>query len=240
MAVLFITLWVATLVAYVVQGDWVYNGSDYRLYMDATHRWLEGGSFYLPHQLAGPYTIAHGDILYPPTALPLFVVLQALPAFLWWLIPIGGTIAMIVYHRPVALAIAGIAFCLWFPATSTKILNGNPVMWVVLATALGTRWAAATPWALIKPSLFPFALVHVNHRPWWFSFLAMCVVALLLWPLMLQWLTAVQNGMSSGGGLLYSIHDVPMVAIPILAWVGSRRAMTRASRGTSEPMDGAG
>lgn len=32
-------------------------GADLWLYTDATRRWLEGGSFYLPHQLAGP---SHG------------------------------------------------------------------------------------------------------------------------------------------------------------------------------------
>jgi hypothetical protein len=223
LTVVFLVLWAGALVIYIAQGDMIYNGSDYRLYMDATQRWLAGGSFYQPYQLAGPYTVAHGDILYPPTALPLFVVFTFLPAFLWWAVPIGGTIAMIIYHRPAAIALAGIAFCLWFPATSPKLLNGNPVMWVVLATALGTKWAAAAPWALIKPSLFPFALVHVNRRAWWVSLAVMGLVAVLLWPMMLDWISVIRNGAGSGG-LLYSAQEIPMVMIPILAWVGSSRS----------------
>ncbi len=64
---------------------------DYRLYMDATERWLRGGPFYEPYQLAGPYTISAGDILYPPVALWLFVPLSFLPACMWWLVPLGAT-----------------------------------------------------------------------------------------------------------------------------------------------------
>jgi hypothetical protein len=34
--------------------------------MDATRRWLGGGPFYLPEQVAGPYFLDWGAILYPP------------------------------------------------------------------------------------------------------------------------------------------------------------------------------
>ena len=48
-------------------------GKDVALYRDAASRWLAGGPFYEPRQLAGPYEVAHGDILYPPVGLWLFV-----------------------------------------------------------------------------------------------------------------------------------------------------------------------
>src|SRR5450759_88660 len=48
-------------------------GVDYRLYMDAARRWLDGGGFYLPFQVAGPYPVLLGDVMYPPNALFLFV-----------------------------------------------------------------------------------------------------------------------------------------------------------------------
>ena len=32
-------------------------GADYRIYMDAATRWLSGGSYFLPHQLGGPYDL---------------------------------------------------------------------------------------------------------------------------------------------------------------------------------------
>jgi hypothetical protein len=49
-----------------------YVGDDYRIYMDATNRWLAGGSYFLSRQLAGPYQLEMGDVMYPPVALWLF------------------------------------------------------------------------------------------------------------------------------------------------------------------------
>ncbi len=55
-------------------------GTDYRTYMDATRVWLPGGSFYPAYELAGPYQIELGAVLYPPVALLLFVPFTVLPA----------------------------------------------------------------------------------------------------------------------------------------------------------------
>jgi hypothetical protein len=63
-------------------------GDDARFYRDIGLRWLADGSYYLPHQLAGPYPVTlQLDNLYPPTALALFVPLRVLPGPLWWLNP---------------------------------------------------------------------------------------------------------------------------------------------------------
>ncbi len=63
-------------------------GVDYRLHMEAAQRWMDGGSFYQPWQLAAPYpTIGAGEILYPPIALALFVPFTFLPWVLWWAVP---------------------------------------------------------------------------------------------------------------------------------------------------------
>jgi hypothetical protein len=228
-AAVLMVLWAAALILYILQPDRTLVAADYRLYMEATARWLGGGPFYEPYQLAGPYPVLYGDILYPPYALPLFVVFQVLPAVLWWVIPIGGTLAMVLYYRPRPIAIAMIALCFWFPATSVKLIGGNPVMWAVLAVALGTKWAAASPWALIKPSLFPFAMVRMNHRAWWVSSAVLVALCVLMLPLMLDWLTAVRNGVASGG-LLYSVQEVPMMALPVFAWLGRGRAVGRTDR----------
>src|SRR4249919_2944324 len=79
-------------------------GVDFRLYQDATARWLASGQFYEPYQLAGPYPISAGDILYPPVALWLFVpfavdggpVLDAIQAVVWWALPLGVVAAVVV------------------------------------------------------------------------------------------------------------------------------------------------
>ena len=64
---------------------------DYQLYMDAARSWLADGTFYLPYQLAGPYLVTAGDVLYPPYSLVLFVPFTFLPAILWWAVPIAIT-----------------------------------------------------------------------------------------------------------------------------------------------------
>src|SRR5690348_5487772 len=64
-------------------------GGDMNLYLDAARHWLGGGSFYLDRQLAGPYEITGGDVLYPPVALALFVPFTVLPAVLWFAIPLA-------------------------------------------------------------------------------------------------------------------------------------------------------
>ena len=78
-------------------------GVDYVLYRDAAARWLAGGPFFEPYQLAGPYAISAGDILYPPVGLWLFVPFAVLPApvaaVMWWAIPIGITAGAILRLR---------------------------------------------------------------------------------------------------------------------------------------------
>jgi hypothetical protein len=223
-AVLFLALWVRDWVAYLVQPDRALVAVDYRLYMDATARWLAGGPFFEPYQLAGPYTVTPGDILYPPTALPLFVVFTLLPALLWWAVPIAGTTLIVARHRPNALAIAAMAICLWFPATNVKLLTGNPVLWAVLAVAAGTVWAWPGVFVLIKPSLFPFAVIDARRRSWWVALVLYGLLALAFAPMMRDWLVTVANARNPGG-LLYSVQEVPMMAIPVLAWLGRRPTM---------------
>ena len=44
------------------------------------------------HQLAGPYDVTlMTDVLYPPSALLLFVPFSILPIVLWWVVPIAIT-----------------------------------------------------------------------------------------------------------------------------------------------------
>ena len=152
-------------------------GVDFRLYQDATARWLAAGPFYEPYQLAGPYPISAGDILYPPVALWLFVpfavdggpVLDAIQAIIWWALPLGVVAAAVAALRPRPLAWPLIAFCLVNPTTLLKIWTGNPVIWSMAAMALavvGTSRFAA-PFVLLKPSLAPFALFGIRRRSWW-------------------------------------------------------------------------
>lgn len=46
-------------------------------------------------------------------------------------------------------------------------------------------------------------------------------LALVMAPLMVEWLATLGN--SRGGGVLYSVQEAPMMAIPLLAWLGRER-----------------
>jgi hypothetical protein len=196
-------------------------GIDAMLYLEAAARWLGGGPFYEPHQLSGPYEVAHGDILYPPVGLWLFVPFTVLPFVLWWVIPAAITTAAIVRLRPRTAAWPLIALCLAWPTTLLKIWTGNPVIWCIVALALATIWRGAAPFALLKPSLAPFAAFGIRDRSWWMgmaAFVALCVPFGAMW---LDWLTSVVN--SRGGGLLYSALEAPMLALPLVAWLARTR-----------------
>ena len=198
-------------------------GVDYRLYMDTALRWLHGGPYFQPYQLAGPYPISAGDILYPPVALLLFVPFTMLPAILWWLLPLTAVGWCVRRLRPRRAVWPLLAACLAWPTTPLKILTGNPVIWVVAGLALGVLYAWPSVLVLIKPSLFPFGLFGANRRAWWLALAGFVAISLPFGALWLDWVHSVLN--SQGGGLAYSSLEIPMLAFPLIAWAG------RADRG---------
>jgi hypothetical protein len=200
----------------------VQGGVDYQLYMGAATAWLHGGRFFEPYQLAGPYQISAGDILYPPVSLILFVPFTFLPAILWWLIP-GAAVAWCLYClRPAQWAWPLLAASVAWPTTLLKILTGNPVIWAVAAIAMGVLYAWPSVLALIKPSLLPFALVGMRTRRWWIALGVVIVVSLPFGSLWIDWVHSVLN--SQGGGIAYSSLEIPMLAFPLVAWLGRTRA----------------
>ncbi len=219
--VLFMGLFVAQWGQFLLGGGTANIGVDYTLYMDATRSWLAGTGFYLPFQLEGPYEILHGVVLYPPTILLLLVPFTFLPAVLWWAIPIALTTWIAIWHRPAPWAWFLMAACLWLPITGVRLLHGNPGIWVTAAVALGTRFAWPSVFVLLKFTLAPFALIGVRHRSWWIALAGLVLVSLLFLPMWLDYLLVVRNG--SSGGILYSVTEVPMVAIPAIGWLGRRR-----------------
>ena len=202
-------------------------GIDVALYRDVAARWLAGGPFYEPHQLAGPYLVAHGDVLYPPVGLWLFVPFTVLPALLWWAIPAAVTVWAIVRVRPRPAVWPLMALCLAWPTTPLKIWTGNPVIWAMAAMSIATMYRWGAPFALLKPSLFPFALFGIRERAWWMGigvFVSLCLPFGGLWA---DCVTSVLN--SRGSGPLYSVLEAPMLLLPLVAWAGRTRQMSRAS-----------
>lgn len=203
---------------------------DFDLYMDATRRWLGGGPFYLPEQLAAPYDMPWGQILYPPQALALFVPFAilgpVLGPLLFIAIPAIVTVAIVWSYRPTFWAWAAILLILVLHPDAPLIwIAGTPTIWVVALVALATRrpWVSAFIW--FKPSVFPFALIGVRDRRWWIVSGAFALSAVLLWPMMSQWLTAILNARGENSGLLYSLSPTALAdpLIPLIAFLGRRR-----------------
>lgn len=216
---------------------------DYDLYRDVAARWLAGGPYFEPYQLAGPYEIRAGDVLYPPVGLWLFAPFALLPpapaGVLWWAVPLALTAGVVVLLRPRPLVWPLIALCLANPTTLLKIWTGNPVIWAMAAMALAVVGSsrAAAPFVLLKPSLAPFAVFGIGQRSWWLGaaiLLALCLPFGGLWA---DWVASVLN--SRGGGILYSALEIPMLALPLVAWLGrTRGGISR--RGGRGPRDGGG
>jgi hypothetical protein len=201
-------------------------GADLALYLDATSGWLAGGSFYPEHQLAGPYPITDGDILYPPTMIPFFMIFLVLPNFLFWLIPLSIVAWVVWRYRPAPWTWPLMALCLAYIPTTVKFVHYNPVMWAGAAVGLGLIYGWPSLFVLLKPSVAPFALVGVRHRSWWIGLPFFVVYSLLFAPLWIDFATALMNS-HNGDGLLYSISDVPFLLIPIIAYLGRTRFRTR-------------
>lgn len=206
----------------------VWVGHDYRLYIGAAAEWLRSGQFYHSYQLAGPYPVSNSEILYPPVILALLVPFTVLPAVLWWAIPIGVTLWVIASHRPgpwhIAAMLALLALPLEFGTSYSlsSIVNGNPVIWVVMFVALATRFPVFGPFALVKFTLAPFALVGIRSRAWWVGLMMLGLLSLAFLPMWADYLTALSNAQTPMP-LLYSLRQFPLVAIPLVAYgLGNR------------------
>lgn len=173
------------------------TGHDERMYREATLRWLGGGAFYLPHQLAAPYTAQLGDVLYPPPMLLLFVPLSLLPAPVWYVIP-TALIAWSLYRMrpawwawPVLLVIAA------WPWTLGFFLFGNPKMWLLAGA---------------------FVLFALGWRWWIVAGIAGVIASLAFLPMWPDYLTALRNARS----MEYQAATVALVTLPLVASVASR------------------
>jgi hypothetical protein len=205
-------------------------GIDFNLYMERARAWLAGDGFYPTHQLTGsPYEIAAGDALYPPSILYLLIPATVLPGFLWWLIPASIVAFALRRHRPRLWGWTYIALAFCWPRTWQAIIFGNPVIWVVAAVAAGTVWGWPYVGAFLKPTFGIFGLIGVRRRAWW---VALGVAIILALPLLTMWpdyFVALVNA-RVGGSMApdYLWGELPLVALPVVAWLASASAPSRA------------
>jgi hypothetical protein len=195
---------------------------DYVFYRDVGRSWLEGGSYYLPRQLTGePYDVAlMVDVLYPPHALFLFVPLAFLPAILWWLVPIAILAVAIVGWRPAMWTWPIMILLFMWPRANAAFLFGNTDMWMAAAVAAGLRWGWPAIALTLKPTLLPLAFIGARTRAWWIALVVLGLVSLAMLPLWIDYLTAMRT---VSVGLDYSLGSLPLLLIPVVAWLGRRR-----------------
>jgi hypothetical protein len=201
--------------ATVMMSDVGYRvGLDYRTYMTAATSWLADGTFYRPWQLTGPYGMDPPPILYPPYTLALFVPFTWLPAALWWIAPIGLTAIGLHGSRPARWTWPLLTLGVLWPNSLWLILAGNPAMWVVAGLAFAPRWPTVA--VVLKPTLAPLGLVGIRDRGWWMGLGGIGILALATAPLWPQYIVALSN-FDSGRGLAYSLGDIPLVLVPLVA-----------------------
>ena len=176
-------------------------------------------------ETSGSYDLSlFGLVLYPPITTMLFIPTLLLPLPLWWLIPAAIVGAVVYRLRPSGWWLLALGLCLTYPNSVNLVQAGNPDMWLVAALAVAVYWRPAAAFVLLKPSLFPLALIGLRSRGWWAMVAVFALASLLLLPQTLDWITVIRNG--HGGlrpaGLFYSWQDLPLLAVPLVAWAGSR------------------
>lgn len=196
-------------------------GVDFHQYQDHARRWLVGGGFYLPAQLDGPYSVwALLPPLYPPTFLLLIVPFLWLPEIVWWAIPLVVLAYVLARLRPAWWSWPLLAVCALWPRSLEIIWYGNPAMWAAAAVAAGALWPWAAPFALLKPTLAPFAFVNVKRRSWWAGLGVFALLSLPFGSMWLDYVAVVRNATDTG--LTYSLRDIPLVLLPVIAWWARR------------------
>ncbi len=197
-------------------------GFDERIYYDRTTDFLAGRGFYLPRQLAGPYIVENGDSLYPPPLLLLLVPFHFLPAPLWYIVPLGITAAVTVYHRPALWGWALIAAIpVWNHYLRFEIDKGNPGIWALAFLSLGTVRPFFSPFVAFKAGLVPFALWGIWRREWWLGAAVALAINLAFLPLWFDFAHAMLDAQRDGA-LDYMVGEWPMMCIPIIAAISGR------------------
>lgn len=199
-------------------------GNDLAYYANLARNLFSGGQWFPDNQLHGPWTITFvvSDVLYPPAAAWVFAPFIWLPVWTLWLATIAVLAWVIRDWRPAPWTWPLMALCLLWPMTFLKVIAGTSTLFVVIAVALGLRFKWPSAFILLKPSLFPLALIGIRSRGWWIA-LGVIVVASL--PFLRETLLYPQVILDSRNpnGALYSLVDLPIVAFPIIAWAGRKR-----------------
>ncbi len=208
--------------------DWGFGNGDLVGYTDGARRFLETGSPFTLEQLSGPWVLGPHSFIHPPAALPLFLPFLVLPWILWWLIPLAVTAFAILRLRPAMWAWPLMALCLCWPRSAGAIVVGNTDIWVMAFLAAGAWLGWPLALLVVKPTFAPLAIIGIRRRSAWLAGAAVAALSLVALQLWIDWLTVIRNaGLSPG----YSLLNLPLVLIPVIAYL----ARTRTDDGNRSP-----
>ena len=198
-------------------------GADPVFFRSIAQRWLDTGALYTERQLSGPYTtVTLVDNLYPPSALYLFVPFTVLPPALWWILPIAFVIWTVWRLRPRLWAAPLLALVLALPKTWVVLFYGNTDMWLTAFVAGAVLWAWPAVLITIKPSLVFLAAIGITRRSWWVAAAVFAALNVPLIPFWLEWITVIRNSTVTAE---YSLANLPLIMLPVIAWLASGRGL---------------
>jgi len=189
-------------------------------YLEGARRFLETGTPYAADQLSGQHWhLEPHSFIHPPSALFLMVPFLWLPAVLWWILPIVGTAALIRGWRPAPWTWPLMMLSVAWPRSAGTIVAGNSDLWAAMFVALGCRYGWGFALLAIKPTFAPLALLRARSRTLWLALAIVAAISLPMLGLWLQYATVIRN---TDIDLLYSVLNLPLILLPVVAWAGRR------------------
>jgi hypothetical protein len=196
-----------------------FPGRDAHYYFEGAARWLSTGSPYLPAEVANDFVYQEETFLHPPISLLVFAPFLALPSILWWVLPLGFLAAFVAWCRPAAWAWPALGFALLWHHTAVAIVAGNSDLWIAAFIAGGLLLGWPLALVVVKPSLAFMGVLGVRKPRFWLGAAAVAALALPFGTLWIDWLRVVQH---SPGQLTYSMTSLPLMLLPVVAWVARR------------------
>lgn len=226
----------AVLVARAVIGGWHGPiGQDFDLYVGFARSWLDGRGWYLPEQLSGSYVVEDIDgNVYPPVLLYLVIPFAlGLPAFFWWVLPLGLIAQALRRLQPAWWAWPVLAFVFCYPRTWTVLVVGNPSLWAIAFAVAGIAWTWPAVGSALKLTLAPLALIGVTRPSWWIAAGFALVAALPFGRLWIDYATVIGNTTASRG-IEYVMGEWP-IALALVAVALSGRSRTNVQQHRTSP-----
>jgi hypothetical protein len=113
-----------------------------------------------------------------------------------------------------------LATLIW-PNTADSLWAGSSNLWIVAGVAGGLIWGWPAAVIAFKPSFAPFMLIGVRRRSSWIAVALLAALSVAMLSEWFRYVTVLRNLDSPGA--LYSLGDLPLLLVPVIAWAARRR-----------------